>query len=555
MIIFTRKYCSKFACHFLMLQLILSGSHLNFLNMKSPSHFKSTIIETVCLLFVLLFVYAAVSKLLDFENFQVQLGQSPLISAFAAWVSWLVPLLEVLLSTALIIPRFRRVGLVGGLCLMSMFTTYIFIVLHFSSFVPCSCGGILEKMDWNTHLIFNIIFVLLAIFALFLRDNEQNLKPFATIKTIMISMGLSILAISILFLFSERIMHHENPFIRRYPQHPVMLQKTVNMKFNSYYFAGHTANHIYLANYTDPLHVTVFDKDLKNKQVFKITFDPKDILFKRIRIVVRGSHFYLMDGTVPCIFWGSTTDWKITNEIKGSPHFTIAEPVDPSTVVFRSNKGKNAAHIFGTYKAERYPQIIYNDSLLQQQIDGVFDTDGMLAYNEKMQQMIYLYYYRNEFLVADNTAKLVSRSHTIDTISKAQIKVAYLKGKTERTMAAPPLVVNANLAVYKNLLLVNSRVQGRFEDQKLWKQAAIVDVYDLAKNSYLLSFAIYNIGDNKLQSFRVTDTHLYALIGKELAVFELRKILKKEISKEGNKEIKNKKNKSYHKRNKAVPLH
>lgn len=100
-----------------------------------------------------------------------------------------------------------------------------------------------------------------------------------------------------------------------------------------------------------------------------------------------------MDGTVPCIFWGKTTDWKITNEIKGIPYFTIAEPADPSTVLFRSNNGKNEAHILSIYKAELSPQIVYNDSLLQQQIDGVFDTDGMLAFNEKMQQMTYLYYY------------------------------------------------------------------------------------------------------------------------------------------------------------------
>src|SRR5690606_39037914 len=38
--------------------------------------------------FIILFVYAAVSKLTDFENFQVQVAQSPLLSAFATVIAY-----------------------------------------------------------------------------------------------------------------------------------------------------------------------------------------------------------------------------------------------------------------------------------------------------------------------------------------------------------------------------------------------------------------------------------------------------------------------------------
>lgn len=483
---------------------------------------------------MLLFVYAAVSKLLDYDNFRVQLGQSPLLSAFASWVSWLVPLTELFIVGLLVVPRVRNLGLLASVSMMTMFTAYIFIVLHYSSFVPCSCGGILEKMSWNVHLIFNIVFILLGVLALVLEHqinskNQVNIKSVVKIKTILISVVLSIVIVVALFLSSEQIMHHENPFIRRYPQHPITLQKNVNLKFNSYYFAGISEGQIYLGNYTDPLHITVFDTALQYKQTLKIAFNPKEIPFKRIKILVRESNFYLMDGTVPCIFWGKINNWKIISEIKGCHYFTLAEPIDTTAVLFRSNNGKNAAQILSTYKAERSPKIIYNNSLLQQQIDGVFDTDGMLTYSEKMRKMVYLYFYRNEFIVADENAKLSYRGHTIDTISHAQIKVAYLKNNTERRMSAPPLTVNANVAVNANLLFVNSKIQGRFEDNKLWKQAAIIDVYDLNKNTYLLSFAIYNIDDKKLQAFKVTDTHLYALMSDELVVYQFRDILKKEM--------------------------
>lgn len=116
----------------------------------------------VSYLCVMLFVYAAVSKILDFENFRVQLAQSPLLSAFAGYVAWGVPALEILISTMLLSEKWRTLGLFSAFGLMVMFTAYIYIILNFSAFVPCSCGGVLEKMTWNQHLSFNIAFIVLS---------------------------------------------------------------------------------------------------------------------------------------------------------------------------------------------------------------------------------------------------------------------------------------------------------------------------------------------------------------------------------------------------------
>ena len=66
--------------------------------------------------------------------------------------------------------KFRKHGLYAAFSLMAMFTVYIYIVVHYSSFVPCSCGGILEKMSWDAHLVFNLVFVLLAALALLLQN-------------------------------------------------------------------------------------------------------------------------------------------------------------------------------------------------------------------------------------------------------------------------------------------------------------------------------------------------------------------------------------------------
>jgi uncharacterized membrane protein YphA (DoxX/SURF4 family) len=496
--------------------------------MKLNAKTKSLITEIICLFFILLFVYAAVSKLLDFENFQLQLGQSPLLSAFAWWISWSVPIIEILVSILLSIPKFRKFGLFAALGLMTMFTVYIFIILHFSSFVPCSCGGILEKMSWNTHLIFNVFCILCAVTALVFYLNYNVNKP-ALISGILAAVILSSAVVTALFIFSENIIHNENPFIRRYPQHPIMMTYTRDLKFNSYYFAGYSNGRIYLGNSTTPLQLISLDSRLEHQETIKIAFHSKKNAFRFVRILIRGNFFYLMDGTVPMLYRGSILDWKITKEFTGCPYFDLAEPVDSLNILLRSNNGKKPAQEIGLFSPGANPKISYNKEFLQKQIDGLFDTDGMLLYEPNLKKTVYVYYYRNEFIVSDKNVKVLRRVHTIDTNSTAKIKVAYLKNGTVRAMSAPPLIVNQHTAVYGNLLFVHSKIKGRYEDEKLWDEASIIDVYDIEKGSYVMSFAVYGIKGEKIQSFYVTATSLYALIGNQIAVHELRPILKKEL--------------------------
>lgn len=139
---------------------------------------KGILVDIICYLFVLLFLYAATSKLMDYDKFQLQIGKSPIITDFASVLVWLVPGLEIVISVMLLIERTRMLGLFAAFTLMLLFTFYIYAILHFSDSIPCSCGGVLEKMSWNQHLIFNIAFVLLGLAGILLqtRINENKVQ-------------------------------------------------------------------------------------------------------------------------------------------------------------------------------------------------------------------------------------------------------------------------------------------------------------------------------------------------------------------------------------------
>lgn len=137
---------------------------------------RSTVVEIISSLLVLLFVYAAVSKLLDYQTFRVQLSKSPFITQFADVTAWALPAGELLVAAALTFKRTRLLGLYASLFLMTMFTAYIWTMLHYSYYVPCSCGGVLSKMGWEAHLWFNGGFVALSIIGILLQTKEIKSK-------------------------------------------------------------------------------------------------------------------------------------------------------------------------------------------------------------------------------------------------------------------------------------------------------------------------------------------------------------------------------------------
>ncbi len=137
---------------------------------------RNLIIEIISSLLILLFVYAALSKLLDYPTFKLQLSKSPFITQFAGTVAWALPIGEILVALALLFKKTRLIGIYASLFLMTMFTAYIYSMLHYSYYIPCSCGGILSKMGWDNHMWFNAAFVGLSIIGILLDTTKVDKK-------------------------------------------------------------------------------------------------------------------------------------------------------------------------------------------------------------------------------------------------------------------------------------------------------------------------------------------------------------------------------------------
>lgn len=471
---------------------------------------KEILVQITALLYIALFAYAALSKLLNYEDFQRQLSLSPVLTSHAGWLSWLVPFLELVLATLLIVPKTRNIGMLGSFNLMVSFTIYIYLIINHASHIPCSCGGILESLGWREHLYFNLAFIALAVLALINTPHHIATAIFNKAQYRIFLIGvtgvLSAAATLKLFLVSEQIVHFENRFERRFP-HPSVTEITkVDLKLNSYYIAGIDHDSIYLGNITAPLHVRIYGRDLKQYRTKKIQLADPQTIFRSTQVRVHNGKFLLFNGTVPYIFEGSTSTWIAKKSTSNIKRFTQAEPLNQGLAVRTfTERGSNT---LGFQSLQKNTMSTYFDDLLRVQIDGTFDTDGLLLTNES--HLIYLYRYRNQFLVVAPTGQLTLTGKTIDTISKAQLDISRGKNGKKR-LEKLPLVVNKTAALYQNMLFINSKIPGKNDNEKLWKQASVIDVYNIDDGSYRFSFPLYDINGRKMDSFKVYKNKVFLI--------------------------------------------
>jgi len=154
---------------------------INLLIKKTGFTAGPVIVNIICALFIILFIYTGLNKLMEIDKFRVEMGRSPFIQNMAPFIAYTLPAGEMMLALALIIKKTRLLGLYLSFALMALFTGYIWLMLNYANDLPCSCGGIISKLSWHDHLLFNGVFTGLAFIAVLLQtkiitDNKDTIS-------------------------------------------------------------------------------------------------------------------------------------------------------------------------------------------------------------------------------------------------------------------------------------------------------------------------------------------------------------------------------------------
>ena len=130
--------------------------------------------ECISALLILLFVYASLSKFIDWKTFYGEMHNQPLPKSWTPFLVWIIPCTEIGISVSLVFERTRLLGFYASLVVMGLFTIYTgVILLHFFPYIPCSCGGVIKRLTWRQHLVLNLFFVALSVVGIVIQRRKR----------------------------------------------------------------------------------------------------------------------------------------------------------------------------------------------------------------------------------------------------------------------------------------------------------------------------------------------------------------------------------------------
>lgn len=131
-----------------------------------PSKFNAIFKQMTIYLNFVVFFYSGVDKLENFDQFVNNFSKSPFAPhVYLEGLSALLIFFEIGFALMLLIRKTQYHALIGFGFLSLIFTTYIALMIFYSPFLPCSCGGIVDFLSWAEHLILTLVLTLSSFYA------------------------------------------------------------------------------------------------------------------------------------------------------------------------------------------------------------------------------------------------------------------------------------------------------------------------------------------------------------------------------------------------------
>lgn len=336
--------------------------------------------------------------------------------------------------------------------------------------------------------------------------------------------GLCILSIAVILFISKtsiRGNRYSNNFNRLFPPRVTGLPTIFDLGRKDNYIAGADSGRVYFGDTGRPNELTIMNLSngkLERQRVRQ--YDEELMVTSAMRIKILVPYFFLLDGSRPFILRGNLKDLYADTKLNDEIFFVDAQPVDSLTVAMRSLSSDTGQYMMVRVSG-KHAGTTYFHTILEKQVDGLFCVDGTLHFDKHAGSLVYVYRFRNQYIYMDDSLNVRKRSNTIDTVRHAAIKVFREESTGSAYLAAPPLTVNKNSALYRHHLFVNSNLMALNEERRLFDDASVIDVYDIREGMYMFSFYLYDYRNIKLGSFAVTENYLVALYDNYVLVHKL----------------------------------
>lgn len=331
----------------------------------------------------------------------------------------------------------------------------------------------------------------------------------------MLLCSLSILAVLALYWQSLPDSAIKNGFDRKVRSIDLRIKNKIDLGDANYDFAGWMDNRLYLRHVDVPF-ALVEVKEYSISDTVHINH-PMNKKITTAQIYIDSPFFYVGDLNNFAIYKGNTNDWTVQEQVNGPQFFSEYLPVSDTAIAYRTVTNSKTEYRLVIESAH---QFFDGTGLIQTQIDGLFCTDGMLRFDRITCSIVYIYFYRNQFIRTDSKLQLLGRNRTIDTTSQAKISVAYNTKDKYASLSSPPRIVNRAAVCSGGKLLVNSNLIADNESHDTSQLVDVIDVYDLADGNYLFSFYVPRQDGVRFTHFDFHQDQLFVLRGSTLEIYE-----------------------------------
>lgn len=124
------------------------------------------IVRQILYLSILLFFsYTLMNKVLIYDSFLLNISKTGLFSSSQVYVLSVLAISLEALSIGLLLFK-KRVGLLFSVGMMSVFTLYTIALYLLGRYEVCGCGGIMNGLSFESHLLVNLTLLLVMVYLL-----------------------------------------------------------------------------------------------------------------------------------------------------------------------------------------------------------------------------------------------------------------------------------------------------------------------------------------------------------------------------------------------------
>jgi hypothetical protein len=322
------------------------------------------------------------------------------------------------------------------------------------------------------------------------------------IQLIIFIASISSLFVLVLYFYSARVSY-KNGFDRNIITR-LLSGHTIPITQGSY-IAGTSSEHLYIGNINSHT-LTRLSKDLSTQMTIQIF--PQNIHARPTTLTVVYPMLFGREVGTNSWHYGWANSGRFSGIISEKKFLVDAIPIDTNSMLVKTWNKEKTEFVLARKSRD---SITYHPELLVKQIDGKFCIDGMMTFNREREELIYVYYYRNEFFTTNSNLNLIQRYHTIDTISKARISVSPIHSEHSLSLSSPARIVNNLFTTSGDILIINSLVKADNESFNDFKSHVVLDAYDLTDGKYILTFYYPRVKDQKLREIQLIDNVLFLL--------------------------------------------